>query len=61
MYSSRWILLKFFVFIFVFLQVNYLMKYGYLPQSDFETGNLRTEDELKDAIRTLQVCNYFIR
>ncbi|XP_020279000.1 matrix metalloproteinase-2-like [Pseudomyrmex gracilis] len=33
---------------------NYLMKFGYLPQTDFETGNLRTEDQLRDAIKTLQ-------
>ncbi|XP_034189072.2 matrix metalloproteinase-2 [Osmia lignaria lignaria] len=33
---------------------NYLMKFGYLPQSDLETGNLRTDDQLRDAIRTLQ-------
>ncbi|GAB1861325.1 Matrix metalloproteinase-2-like [Camponotus japonicus] len=33
---------------------NYLMRFGYLPQTDFETGNLRTEDQLKDAIRNLQ-------
>lgn len=36
-------------------QQNYLMKFGYLPQSDLETGNLRTDDQLRDAIRTLQV------
>ncbi|XP_011164510.2 matrix metalloproteinase-2 isoform X2 [Solenopsis invicta] len=30
------------------------MKFGYLPQSDFETGNLRTEDQLRDAIKNLQ-------
>lgn len=33
---------------------NYLMEFGYLPKSDIETGNLRTEDQLKDAIRNLQ-------
>lgn len=33
---------------------HYLMKYGYLPMSDMETGNLRTEDQLRDAIRTMQ-------
>jgi hypothetical protein len=31
------------------------MDFGYLPQSDLETGNLRTDDQLRDAIRTLQV------
>lgn len=30
------------------------MKFGYLPKSNFETGNLRTEEQLKDAIRSLQ-------
>nr|XP_045617604.1 matrix metalloproteinase-2-like [Procambarus clarkii] len=33
---------------------HYLMQYGYLPTSDMETGNLRTEDQLRDAIRTMQ-------
>ncbi|XP_021938956.1 matrix metalloproteinase-2-like isoform X2 [Zootermopsis nevadensis] len=33
---------------------RYLMDFGYLPQSDLETGNLRTDDQLRDAIRTLQ-------
>ncbi|XP_071645712.1 matrix metalloproteinase-2 isoform X1 [Temnothorax longispinosus] len=33
---------------------NYLMRFGYLPQTDFETGNLRTEDQLRDAIKNLQ-------
>lgn len=37
------------------LQQDYLMKFGYLPQSDIETGNLRTEDQLRDAIKNLQV------
>ncbi|EZA50522.1 hypothetical protein X777_10715 [Ooceraea biroi] len=31
------------------------MKFGYLPQTGFETGNLRTEDQLRDAIKDLQV------
>ncbi|XP_012350103.1 matrix metalloproteinase-2 [Apis florea] len=30
------------------------MKFGYLPQSDLETGNLRTDDQLTDAIKNLQ-------
>ncbi|XP_014488662.1 PREDICTED: matrix metalloproteinase-2 [Dinoponera quadriceps] len=30
------------------------MKFGYLPQTDVETGNLRTEDQLRDAIKNLQ-------
>ncbi|XP_050436523.1 matrix metalloproteinase-2-like [Adelges cooleyi] len=33
---------------------GYLTKFGYLPESDLETGNLRTEDQLRDALRTLQ-------
>ncbi|XP_050696961.1 matrix metalloproteinase-2-like [Eriocheir sinensis] len=33
---------------------RYLMQYGYLPASDMETGNLRTEDQLREAIRTMQ-------
>lgn len=31
------------------------MKFGYIPESDFEIGNLRTDSELNDALRTLQV------
>lgn len=34
------------------------MRFGYLPQSDKETGNLRTEDQLRDAIRTLQAYGH---
>lgn len=30
------------------------MEFGYLPKSDIETGNLRTEDQLKESIKTLQ-------
>ncbi|CAK9795980.1 Matrix metalloproteinase-2 [Anthophora quadrimaculata] len=30
------------------------MKFGYLPQTDVETGNLRTDDQLRDAIINLQ-------
>ena len=33
---------------------DYLTKFGYLPQSDLETGALRTMQQLKDAIRNLQ-------
>ena len=44
-----------FGFLFVGLQLMYLMKFGYLPQSDIETGNLRTEDQVRDAIKTMQV------
>jgi hypothetical protein len=40
-------------------QHRYLMDFGYLPQSDLETGNLRTDDQLQDAIRTLQVSAVF--
>lgn len=45
-------------FLFLFQQ-NYLMKFGYLPQSDLETGNLRTDDQLTDAIKNLQVNEIF--
>lgn len=31
------------------------MEFGYLPKSNIETGNLRTEAQLKDAIKDLQV------
>lgn len=31
------------------------MEFGYLPKSDIETGNLRTEEQLKEAIKNLQV------
>ena len=30
---------------------DYLTRFGYLPQSDLETGALRTMQQLKDAIR----------
>ena len=33
---------------------DYLTRFGYLPQSDLETGALRTTQQLKDAIRNLQ-------
>ena len=33
---------------------SYLTKFGYLPQSDLETGLLRTVEQLEDAIRNLQ-------
>lgn len=35
-------------------QQNYLMEFGYLPKSDIETGNLRSEDQLKESIKSLQ-------
>lgn len=41
-------------FVFIFLQQNYLMEFGYLPKSDIETGNLRTEEQLKESIKVLQ-------
>lgn len=40
---------------FLLLQQNYLMNFGYLPKSDPDAGNLRTEDQLRQAIETLQV------
>ncbi|KAG5684905.1 hypothetical protein PVAND_014115 [Polypedilum vanderplanki] len=33
---------------------NYLMEFGYLPKSNSETGNLRIEEQLRNAIRRLQ-------
>lgn len=30
------------------------MEFGYLPKSNVETGNLRDEEQLRDAIRSLQ-------
>ncbi|KAH8290923.1 hypothetical protein KR054_007151 [Drosophila jambulina] len=36
------------------MQFNYLMQFDYLPKSDLETGALRTEQQLIDAIRSLQ-------
>lgn len=30
------------------------MEFGYLPKSNLETGNLRTEEQLRNAIRNLQ-------
>lgn len=30
------------------------MEFGYLPKSNVETGNLRDEGQLRDAIRSLQ-------
>ena len=33
---------------------DYLTRFGYLPQSDIETGALRTIQQLKDAVRNLQ-------
>lgn len=30
------------------------MEYGYLPKSGIETGNLRSEEQLRDAIKNLQ-------
>lgn|SRR6218665_3284568 len=33
---------------------TYLMKYGYLPGSDMETGALRTDEELQRAVRHFQ-------
>lgn len=31
------------------------MNFGYLPKTDIETGNLRSESQLIDAIKRLQV------
>jgi len=43
------------------LQQKYLTDYGYLPHSDLSdgsAGNLRTEHQLRDAIRNLQVKKF---
>jgi hypothetical protein len=34
---------------------KYLMKFGYLPQSDLETGAQRTEQQMRNAVKNLQV------
>ena len=34
---------------------KYLMTFGYLPQSDLETGAQRTELQMRNAIKNLQV------
>ncbi|XP_064618644.1 matrix metalloproteinase-2-like isoform X2 [Lineus longissimus] len=34
--------------------MGYLMKFGYLPQSDLETGELRSSEDLKRAIKDFQ-------
>ena len=34
---------------------DYLTRFGYLPQSDLETGALRTMKQLKDAIRWVPI------
>ncbi|KAF2353114.1 Peptidoglycan binding-like [Trinorchestia longiramus] len=39
-------------------QQRYLMQYGYLPMSDMEMGNLRTDQELTDAVRRLQMFGH---
>lgn len=33
---------------------NYLMEFGYLPKSNIETGNLRTMEQLQEAVRLFQ-------
>lgn len=49
------------IFLFFFhLQQNYLMNFGYLPKSSIETGNLRSETQLREAIKSLQVRIIFI-
>lgn len=34
--------------------MGYLSRYGYLPTSDVETGNLRTEKQVREAIKNMQ-------
>ena len=33
---------------------EYLTNFGYLPKSNLETGAMRTEQQLKDAVKNLQ-------
>ena len=33
---------------------DYLTKFGYLPQSNLETGAMRTEQHMRDAVKNLQ-------
>ena len=33
---------------------KYLTNFGYLPQSDFDIGAMRTQQQLKDAVKNLQ-------
>lgn len=40
--------------LFLFLQQGYLMKFGYLPDMNLETANLQSDEQLQDALRTLQ-------
>ncbi|BES95657.1 matrix metalloproteinase [Nesidiocoris tenuis] len=35
-------------------QISYLTQFGYLPESDRETGFLRTESQLRESIKNLQ-------
>ena len=42
-------------FSFEFSQTEYLMQFDYLPKSSRETGALRTEQQLKEAVMHLQV------
>jgi hypothetical protein len=39
---------------------KYLMTFGYLPQSDLETGAQRTEEQMRNALKNLQVFSYII-
>ena len=40
---------------------DYLTRFGYLPQSDLETGALRTMKQLKDAIRCADLVNICLK
>ena len=33
---------------------EYLTNFGYLPQTNFETGAMRTEQQFRDAVKNLQ-------
>jgi hypothetical protein len=38
---------------------DYLTQFGYLPQSDLETGALRTLRQLEDAVRNVPIIASF--
>lgn len=40
------------------LQIKYLVNFGYLPSPDLKTGKVQTEDQVRDAIRTMQVVQH---
>jgi len=42
------------------LQQSKLMKFGYLPQSNHETGELRREEDVIDGLKRMQVKDPFL-